>query len=57
MLFLELGRDIPGQESEVKEQSRVDMEIALQYSLSELAGGDILTMLILPALPAGWTLL
>lgn len=57
MLFLELGRDIPGQESEVKEQSRVDMEIALQYSLSEVAGGDILTTLILPALPAGWTLL
>lgn len=57
LLFLELGRDIPGRESEVKEQSRVDMEIALLYSLSEVAGGDILTTLILPALPAGWTLL
>lgn len=57
MLFLELGRDIPGQESEVKEQSRVDMEIAPKYSLTEVAGGDILTTLILPALPAGWILL
>lgn len=57
LLFLELGRDIPGQESEVKEQSRMDTVIALQCPLSAVAGCIILTRLTLPALSAEWTLL